>query len=41
LLTEQDRTGKLRKAEREEAPALTELADSLSLMKLWAERSQR
>lgn len=40
LLDEQDRTGKLRKAEREEAQALTELADFLSLMKLRAERAK-
>jgi hypothetical protein len=38
LLDEQDRTGKLSKAEREEAQALTELVDLLSLMKLRAER---
>jgi len=37
LLDEQDRTGKLRKAEREEAQALT---DFLSLMKLRAERAK-
>ncbi|MFO0974779.1 MAG: hypothetical protein U0996_00195 [Planctomycetaceae bacterium] len=36
LLDEQDRTGKLTKAEREEAQALTELVDLLSLMKLRA-----
>ncbi len=40
LLDEQDRTGKLRKAEREEAQALTELADFLALMKLRAERAK-
>ena len=41
LLDEQDRTGKLRKAERGEAQALTELADFLSLMKLRAEQAER
>ena len=41
LLDEQDKTGKLRKAERDEAQALTELADFLSLMKLRAERGER
>jgi len=40
LPDEQDRTGKLRKAEREEAQALTELADCLCLMKLRAERAK-
>jgi len=40
LLDEQDRTGKLGKAEREEAQALTELSDFLSLMKLRAERAK-
>jgi len=41
LLDEQDKTGKLRKAEREEAQALTERADFLALMKLRAERAKR
>ena len=41
LLDEQDKTGKLSKAERDEAQALTELVDSLSLMKLRAERAGR
>ena len=41
LLDEQDRTGKLCKAERDEAQALTELADFLSLMKLRAQRAER
>jgi len=40
LLDEQDRTGKLRKAEREEAQALTELADFLALMMLRAVRAK-
>ena len=40
LLDEQDRTGKLRTAKREEARALTELADFLSLMKLRAVRAK-
>ena len=39
LLDEQDRSGKLTKAEREEAKALTELVDLLSLMKIRAERA--
>jgi hypothetical protein len=39
LLDEQDKTGKLSKAKREEAQALTELVDMLSLMKLRAERA--
>ena len=39
LLEEQDKTGKLSKAEREEAQALTELVDLLSLMKLRGERA--
>jgi hypothetical protein len=41
LLDEQDKTGTLTKAEREEAQALTELVDMLSLMKLRAERAGR
>jgi len=40
LLDEQDRTGKLRKAEREQAQAVPELADFLALMKLRAERAK-
>ena len=39
LLDEQDKFGKLSRAEREEARALTELVDLLSLMKLRAERA--
>ena len=39
LLDEQDKPGKLSKAEREEAQALTELVDLLSLMKLRTERA--
>lgn len=39
LLDEQDKSGKLSKAEREEAQALTELVDLLSLSKLRAERA--
>ncbi len=41
LLDEQDRTGKLSKAERDEAQALTELADFLALLKLRTERANR
>ena len=41
LLDEQDKTGKLTKAERDEAQALTELVDLLSLMKLSAKRAGR
>ena len=41
LLDEQDRIGKLGKAEREEARALTELVDFLAPVKLRAERSQQ
>ena len=37
LLDRQDEDGKLNRAERREAKALTELADMLSLMKLRAE----
>ena len=39
LLDEQDKSGKLSKAKREEAQALTELVDLLSLIKLRAERA--
>ena len=39
LLDEQDKSGKLSKAEREEAQALTEMVDLLSLIKLRAERA--
>ena len=41
LLDRQDETGKLTRAERREAEALTELAEILSLMKLRAERASR
>jgi hypothetical protein len=41
LLDRQDHQGKLTRAERREAEALTELADMLSLMKLRAERASR
>ena len=41
LLDAQDKTVKLSKGEREEARALTELGDMLSLMKLRAERASR
>ncbi|MEX2316398.1 MAG: hypothetical protein WD669_04540 [Pirellulales bacterium] len=41
LLDRQDDHGKLTRAERREAQALTELADMLSLMKLRAERVSR
>lgn len=41
LLDRQDDDGKLTRAERREAQALTELADMLSLMKLRAERVSR
>ena len=41
LLDRQDDEGKLTRAERREAEALTELAEMLSLMKLRAERASR
>ena len=41
LLDRQDHEGKLTKAERREAQALTELAEMLSLMKLRAQRISR
>ena len=41
LLDRQDHEGKLTRAERREAQALTELAEMLSLMKLRAERVSR
>ena len=41
LLDRQDSEGKLNRAERQEAKALTELVDMLSLMKLRAERAAR
>jgi len=41
LLDRQDDEGKLTRAERREAEALTELAEMLSLMKLRAERVSR
>jgi hypothetical protein len=41
LLNHQDETGKLTKAERHEAQALTELAEMLTLMKLKSERAAR
>jgi hypothetical protein len=41
LLDRQDNIGKLTRAERREAEALTELAEMLSLMKLRAERVSR
>jgi hypothetical protein len=41
LLDQQDRDGNLTSAERQEAEALTELVDMLSLMKLRAERATR
>ena len=41
LLDRQDQVGKLTRAERQEAQALTELAEMLTLMKLRAERISR
>ncbi len=41
LLDRQDREGHLSRAERNEARALTELVDMLSLMKLRAQRAGR
>jgi hypothetical protein len=41
LLDRQDDEGKLTRAERREAEALTELAEMLSLMKLRADRASR
>jgi hypothetical protein len=41
LLDRQDHEGKLTRAERQEAKALTDLVDMLSLMKLRSERAGR
>jgi hypothetical protein len=41
LLDQQDRDGKLSRAERQEAQALTELVDMLSLLKIRAEQAAR
>jgi hypothetical protein len=41
LLDRQDQEGKLSRAERQEAEALVELTDMLSLMKLRAENATR
>jgi hypothetical protein len=41
LLDRQDQDGKLSRAERQEAEALVELTDMLSLMKLRAEHATR
>jgi len=41
LLDRQDHEGKLTRAERREALALTELAEMLTLMKLRADRTSR
>jgi hypothetical protein len=41
LLDRQDSQGKLSRAERREAKALTELVDMLSLMRLRVERANR
>ncbi|MEX0612009.1 MAG: hypothetical protein WD229_07800 [Pirellulales bacterium] len=41
LLDRQDEEGRLTRAERREAEALTELAEMLSLMKLRAESASR
>jgi hypothetical protein len=41
LLDRQDIEGKLTRGERREAEALVQLAEMLSLMKLWAERVLR
>ena len=41
LLDRQDHDGKLTRAERREALALTELAEMLTLMKLRADRTSR
>jgi hypothetical protein len=41
LLDQQDKSGHLDSAERDEAQALTELVDMLALMKLRAERAAR
>lgn len=41
LLDKQDETGKLSRPERQEAKAIAELGDMLSLMKLRARRAER
>ncbi|MEZ6132166.1 MAG: hypothetical protein R3C59_26190 [Planctomycetaceae bacterium] len=41
LLDQQDNGGSLSQAERDEAQALTELSDMLSLMRLRAESAER
>lgn len=41
LLDKQDETGKLSRLERQEAKAITELADMLSLMKLRSRKAVR
>ena len=41
LLDKQDETGKLSRPERQEAKAIAELGDMLSLMKLRARKAQR
>lgn len=40
LLDKQDQTGKLSRTERQEAKAITELADMLSLLKLRARKAE-
>ena len=40
LLDKQDQTGKMSRSERQEAKAITELVDMLSLMKLRARKAQ-
>ena len=41
LLDEQDLTGRLSRSERQEAKAITELVDMLSLLKLRARKAER
>jgi hypothetical protein len=41
LLDKQDQTGRLSRSERQEAKAIAELADMLSLMKLRARKVER
>lgn len=41
LLDKQDQTGKLSRSERQEAKAIAELVDMLSLMKLRARKAER